>query len=197
MRSMWREAGWNAGSTDVQRVLYDMVWAGLRPGIKARITPFAREDGRFASIDELFKKAQDVQIRSNRDKRAGTTPNQPATPAEKRHGYNGGNNGGKDRKKRPYHDTQSPTPSRNYSHNYSHSNLPPAPWADRETRDKRREKGLCLRCGGDNKTFLCPKYSRADIPPTRKYDDRHDRHDRQDRDKRQKSAADTTQQAKN
>jgi hypothetical protein len=29
MRSMWREAGWNAGSTDVQRVLYDMVWAGL------------------------------------------------------------------------------------------------------------------------------------------------------------------------
>jgi hypothetical protein len=51
MRSMWREAGWNAGSKDVQRVLYDMVWAGLRPGIKARIKPFAREDGRFASID--------------------------------------------------------------------------------------------------------------------------------------------------
>jgi hypothetical protein len=70
---MWREAGWNAGSTDVQRVLYDMVWAGLRPGIKARIKPFAREDGRFASTDELFKKAQDVEIRSNRDKRAGTT----------------------------------------------------------------------------------------------------------------------------
>jgi hypothetical protein len=57
MRSMWREACRNAGSTDVQRVLYDMVWAGLRPGIKARIKPFAREDGRFASIDELFKKA--------------------------------------------------------------------------------------------------------------------------------------------
>jgi hypothetical protein len=55
MRSMWREAGWNAGSTDVQRVLYDMVWAGLHPGIKARIKPFAREDGRFVRIDELFK----------------------------------------------------------------------------------------------------------------------------------------------
>jgi hypothetical protein len=81
MRSMWREAGWNAGSKDVQRVLYDMVWAGLRPGIKARIKPFAREDGRFASIDELFKKAQDVEIRSNRDKRAGTTQNQPAITA--------------------------------------------------------------------------------------------------------------------
>jgi hypothetical protein len=90
-----------------------MVWAGLPPGIKARIKPFAREDGRYASINELFKKAQDVEIRLNRDKRAGTTQNQPATTAEKRHGNNGGNNsgnnggynGGKDKKKRPYHDT--------------------------------------------------------------------------------------------
>jgi hypothetical protein len=125
MRSMWREAGWNAGSKDVQRVLYDMVWAGLRPGIKARIKPFAKEDGRFASIDELFKKAQDVEIRSNRDKRAGTTQNQPAITAEKKHANNGGNsgnNGGKDKRKRPYHDTPS-TPS----HNHSRQNLPPAP----------------------------------------------------------------------
>jgi hypothetical protein len=215
MRSMWREAGWNAGSTDVQRVLYDMVWAGLRPGIKARIEPFAREDGRFASIDELFKKAQDVKIRSNCDKRAGTTQNQPAATAEKGHSNNGSNNGGKnhgnhgskDCRKRPYHDTPSQTctpstPSRIYSHNYIHSNLPPAPWADRERRDKHREKGLCLRCGGDHKTFLCPKFSRADIPPTRKYDnrhnchDRHNRHNLQNRDKRQISAADTTQGAK-
>jgi hypothetical protein len=103
MRSNWREAGWN---TDAQRILYDMVWAGLRPGIKARIKPFAGEDGRFASIDELFKKAQDVEIRSNRDKRAGTTQNQPATMAKKKHGNSGnsssnsgGNNGGKDKEK--------------------------------------------------------------------------------------------------
>jgi hypothetical protein len=128
--------------------MYDAVWAGLRPGIKVRIKPFAVEDGRFASIDELFKKAQDVEIRSNQDKRVGTTQKQPATLAEKKHGYNGGNNvgnnggdnggynggdngaynggnngsynggnnGGKDKKKWPYHDTQSPTPSRNYSH---------------------------------------------------------------------------------
>jgi hypothetical protein len=164
----------------------DMVWAGLRPGIQARIKPFARENGRFASIDELFKKAQDVEIRSNRNKRAGTTQNQPASTAEKRHGNNGsnsGSNGGKTKKKRPYHDTP-PTPSRNYR-----QNLPPAPWVDRETRDKRREKALCWRCGGDHKTVHCPKYSRVDIPPSQ---------DRQDRDKRQKPAADTqTQQAKN
>jgi hypothetical protein len=72
---------------------YCTIWfgQGYAPGIKARIKPFAREDGRFASIDELFKKAQNVEIRSNRDKRAGTTQNQPASTAEKRHGNNGGN----------------------------------------------------------------------------------------------------------
>jgi hypothetical protein len=189
MQSMWREAGWNAGSTDVQRVLYEIVWAGLRPGMQARIKPSVRENGRFASIYELFKTAQDVEIWSNRDKRAGTTQNQPPTPAEKWNGYNGGNNGGnnggKDKKKRPYYDAQSSTPSRNYSHDYSHNydhwNLPPAPWADRETRDERRENELCNGCGGANETLLCPKYSRADIPLTRKYDDPHDPHDPQDR----------------
>jgi hypothetical protein len=177
MRTNWREAGWNTGDPGVQKVMYDAVWAGLRPGIKGRIKPFTGEDERFASIDEVFKKAQDVEIRSNRDKRVGTTQNQPATPAEKKHGNNGGNNGGyngsydggnndgKDKKKRPYHDTQSPTPSRNYSH----SNLPAAPWVDRQTRNKRREKGLCYRCGGDHKTIYCPKYSQIDIPQARKY----------------------------
>ena len=58
----------------MQHMLYDMVWAGLRPGIKARIKPFAGETGRFSSIDELFKKAEDVEIKSNpnrdRDRRA-------------------------------------------------------------------------------------------------------------------------------
>jgi hypothetical protein len=72
MRSNWREAGWNSKAASgadepvALRILYDMVWAGLRPGIKARIKPFAGEDGRFATIDELFKKAQDVEIKSKR-----------------------------------------------------------------------------------------------------------------------------------
>jgi hypothetical protein len=181
MRSNWREAGWKTGNPDVQQVLYDMVWAGLRPGIKARIRPFAGEEGRFASIDELFRKAQDVEIKSNRDKR-GTSRNQPA---DKNHGgnsSNSGNNGGKDRKKRPYRDTpsQSSTPSQSQSRNHSRPNLPPAPWVDRETRDKRKEQGLCWRCGGsDHRTIYCPKYSRVDIPQTRNHEERQDRDKRQ------------------
>jgi hypothetical protein len=145
---------------------------GLRPEIRARVKPFTR----------AFKKADEVEIKPKRERRA----QQPAATAKKRHGNNGGNSGGndggKDKRKRPYHDTpsQSYTPS-TPSRNHSHSNLPPAPWVDRETRDKREEKGLCYRCGGDHKAFHCPKYSRVDI---RKYEDR------QDRDIRQKPAAD-------
>jgi hypothetical protein len=129
---------------------------GLRPGIRARVKPFTR----------AFKKAHEVEIKPKRGRRA----QQPATTAKKKHGNNGrnngGNNGGKDKRK---------------SRNHSHSNLPPAPWVDRETRDKREEKGLCYRCEGDRKAFHYPKYSRVDI---RKYEGR------QDRDKRQKPAAD-------
>jgi hypothetical protein len=206
-RSNWRDAGWHMDEEDddsaESRILYDLAWAGLRPAIRTRIRPFAGKNGRFDTLEELFEKAHEVEIKPNRERRA----QQPASTAEKKHGNSGGNNGGnnsgnnggnsggnnvgKDRRKRPYHDTssQSYTPS-TPSRNYSHSNLPPAPWVDRETRDKRKEKGLCYRCGGDHKAFHCPKYSRVDIPPTRKYEDR------QDRDKRQKPA-DSTQQAKN
>jgi hypothetical protein len=152
-----------------------------------RVKPFAR----------AFKKAHEVEIKPNSERRA----QQPAATAEKTHANNcgdsggnssnsGGNNGGKDRKKRPYHDTPSQSSTPSQSRNYSRPNLPPAPWVDEETRGKRREKGLYWRCGG----IHCPKYSRVDIPQTHNYEDRQDR---QDRDKRQKPAADTqTQQAK-
>jgi hypothetical protein len=65
-------------------MLYDLVWAWLRPGIKARIKG---ENGRFASIDELFKKARDLEIKPNRDRRAQP---QPAPTAKKSHVTSGG-----------------------------------------------------------------------------------------------------------
>jgi hypothetical protein len=198
IQSNWREAGWKGVQEDAlgQRMLYDLVWSGLRPGIKARVKPFAGEDGRFESIDELLKKAQDVEIKPSRDKR----PQQPATTAEK---------GGKDKKRhRDSASTPAPTTQPSNSRDNSaprRSNLPPAPWVDRDTRDQRRERGLCMRCGGSgHKTYQCPKYSWAKVPPQTPSNDRNDRsdrsdrydRDRQDRDKRPRPAADA-QQAKN
>jgi hypothetical protein len=73
-------------------MLYDLVLSGLRPGIKARIRPFAEKRGQFDTVEELFEKAHEVELKPSRDRRAP----QSASTAEKH-----GNNGGKD-KKRPY-----------------------------------------------------------------------------------------------
>jgi hypothetical protein len=54
---------------------------GLRPGIRARVKPFAR----------AFKKAHEVEIKPNHERRA----QQPAATAKKKHGNNGGNSGSK------------------------------------------------------------------------------------------------------
>jgi len=189
LRSTWREAGWKADHKDAHQILYDIIWAGLRPGIKARVKPFTGETGRFSSIDELFKRARDVEIKSNRDRDRRT---QPAPTAEK--------SNGKD-KKRPHPSSStsrdlattqstSGSSSRNVQ---SHSKLPPAPWVDRPTIHKRKERGQCTRCGDStHKSWACPKYSR---PPLPAHMQDQDREDRQDREKRQKPT--DTQQAKN
>jgi len=193
LRSTWREAGWKVDQKDAHQILYDMVWAGLRPGIKARVKPFTGETGRFSSIDELFKRARDVEIKSNRDRDRRV---QPVPTAEK--------NIGKD-KKRPHPSssvsrdsvptatTQSTGGSSNRD-TQSHAKLPPAPWVEYKTMAKRKERGWCRRCG-DSKhhTTACTKYSR---PIWSQNSDRdHDREDRQDREKRPKPT--DAQQAKN
>jgi hypothetical protein len=177
MRSNWAKAGWRVELEGSQRIFYDMVWAGLRPVIKARLKPFAGENGRFGSIRELFKKAQDVEIKPNRDRRA----QQPAPTAEK------STSGGRD-KKRPYAGRESapapqPSGSRDTPSRQSRSKLPPAPWVDQRTWEKRKDRGLCMRCGDSrHKTLMCTKYSRANRP-SQTQDDRG-RDDRQDREKR-------------
>jgi hypothetical protein len=119
---------------------------GLRPGIRARVKPFTR----------AFKKAHEVEMKPNRERHA----QQPAATAKKKHGNNGsnsgnsgsnssnsdGNNGSKN-SLRPYHDTSSQSSTPSQSRNYSRPILPPASWIEKETRDKRRKKDLCWRCG--------------------------------------------------
>jgi hypothetical protein len=190
MQTNWREAGWKAGPDEpkAQRMLYDLVWSGLRPGIKARIRPFACKSGQFDTVEELFEKAHEVKLKPSRDRRAP----QSASTAEK-HGNSGGTSGGKD-KKRPYagRDTApapQPSSSRDTPNRQSgRSRLPPAPWVDQRTWEKRKDRGLCTRCGDTHQTFRCTKYSRSHRPL-------QTQDDRQDRDKRPRVT--DTEQAKN
>jgi hypothetical protein len=71
MQSNWREAGWKDGPEEpkAQQMLYDLVWSGLRAGIKARIRPFAGKRGQFDTVEE-FEKAHEVEVKPSRDRRA-------------------------------------------------------------------------------------------------------------------------------
>jgi hypothetical protein len=179
MQSNWREAGWKAGPEEpkAQQMLYDLDWSGLRAGIKARIRPFAGKRGQFDTVEELFEKAHEVEVKPSRDRRAP----QPASTAEK-HGNSGGTSGGKD-KKRPYagRDT-APAPQPSSSRDTPNrqggrSRLPPVPWVDQPTWANRKDRGLCTRCGEKHLTFKCTKYSRSHRPPQTN-DDRQNRHKR-------------------
>jgi hypothetical protein len=77
IRSIGLVRGWLEGRPRCTSSAAD---ARLRPGIRARVKPFAR----------AFKKAHEVEIKPNRERRA----QQPAVTAKKKHGNNGGNNGG-------------------------------------------------------------------------------------------------------
>jgi hypothetical protein len=106
IRSNWGDAGWHADDDSElgQRMLYDLVWTGLRPGIRARIRPFAGKNGRFDTVEELFEKAYEVEIKPNRERRT----QQSAATAEK---GSGRGSSGKDQKKRPHRDSLSTAPS--------------------------------------------------------------------------------------
>jgi len=171
LHSTWRESGWKADQKDAHQIQYDMVWAGLRPGIKAR----------FSSIDELFKRARDVEIKSNRDhdRRA-----QPAPTAEKTQK----STGGKD-KKRPYPSLSAsldPVPAattQSTGGSSSHAKLPPAPLVEYKKMAKRKERGWCRRCGDNmHHTTAFTEYS----GPIWSRDPGQDHEDRQDREKRPK-----------
>jgi hypothetical protein len=194
MQSNWREAGWKAvpEESKAQRMLYDLVWSGLRPGIMARILPFTGKRGQFDTREELLQKAHEVELKPSRDRRAP----QSASAAEK-HGNSGGTSGGKD-KKRPYagHDTApapAPAPQPSSSRDTlnrqgGRSRLPPAPWVDQRTWEKRKDRGLCTHCGDTHQTFKCTKYSLSHRPPQAQGN-------RQNRDKHPRVT--DTEQAKN
>jgi hypothetical protein len=61
LRRNWREAGWD----EEQQMLscYHTIWAGVKPDLHRKISPFHNEDGMFDSSDELFDQAADVETK--------------------------------------------------------------------------------------------------------------------------------------
>jgi len=156
LRRNRREAGWDEEQHKI--MLYDMIWAGLKPYLHPKLRPFTKANGRFDSIDELFDTAAVIETPPrNYDKQQ--------RPSESGSGNQKG-------KKRPHHlSTSTPAGERSTSgagsgtKPGSKSTLPPAPWVTRDEGQRRFDARVCLRCVvKDHKSQECPKYSPAEKP---------------------------------
>jgi hypothetical protein len=150
IRTNWREAGWDEAAHST--LLYDLAWAGLRPGIRARIRPFADETtGMFESIDQLFDKAAGAETKVQPPKPQSQTTNTPSHQ--------------KGRKRQLTTSDGGPgNPQSQTENKPKDSKLPPAPWVSSEIFQGRVDKKNCRRCGGDHTTHRCPTYGPAKMP---------------------------------
>jgi hypothetical protein len=139
-------------------MLYDMIWAGLKPYLHPRLWPFTKANGRFDSIDEVFDTAADF----------GTPPqnyDKQQRPTESGSGNQKG-------KKRPHQlltstlaGERSTSGAGSGTKPGSKLTLPPAPWVTRDERQRPFDARVCLRRGvKGHQSRECPKYSPAEKP---------------------------------
>jgi len=158
LRALWREAGWD--QQHIQKMLYEMAWTGMRPGLRSRIAWLV--DGRFGSIDEVFDRAAaaEYQPRPGHGKAGGQQQQQ-----QQQHRQSG-QSSKKGDKKRNFRPSIS-EPSNNDKSGKDGGNrpkLPPAPWASKQLYENRVASKKCTRCGGDHITNQSPKFSRPLYP---------------------------------
>jgi hypothetical protein len=60
IKANWRAAGW---LLQENKNLYEIAWSGLRPGLKSKIKPLTPKNGRFDSMEELFDRAADSEVK--------------------------------------------------------------------------------------------------------------------------------------
>jgi len=66
LRRNWTESGWDEEHHKI--ILYDMIWAGLKPYLWPKLRPFTKTNGKFDSIDELFDRVADIETPRKSDK---------------------------------------------------------------------------------------------------------------------------------
>jgi len=71
LRRNWRDSGWDEEHNKI--MLYDMIWAGLKPYLWPKLRHFTKTNGRFDSIDEPFDRAADVETPRKSDRQQQST----------------------------------------------------------------------------------------------------------------------------
>ena len=137
-------------------MLYDMIWAGLKPYLHPKLSRFPKANGRFNSIDDLFDTGADVETPpQNHDKQQRPTES------------GSGNQKGKKRPHQPWTQVGDSSTSEVCMRTKPvlKSTLPPPAWITREERHLRLEARVCLRCGViGHQSRECPQYSPNEKP---------------------------------
>jgi hypothetical protein len=154
LRRTRRESGWDEEHHKI--MLYNVVWAGLKPYLWPKLGPFTKVNGRFDSIDQLFNRAADLETPRKSEKQL---PTESAGSSQK----------GKKGPCPPSESIVSGGGPGSGSGLGSRAGLgpkrPPASRVSSEEQQQRRETGVCLWCGSkDHFVFECTKYSRAQNP---------------------------------
>jgi len=104
LRRNWRESGWDEEHHKI--MLYDMIWAGLKPYLWLKLMPFTKTNGRFDSMEELCDQAADVETPRKSDMQQQSTeigggnqkekkrPHQPSVSTPSRGGSVSGSGSG-------------------------------------------------------------------------------------------------------
>jgi hypothetical protein len=58
----WRAVGWLPQDN---KNLYEIAWSGLRPGLKSKMKPLTPKNGRFDSMEQLFDRAADSEVKQD------------------------------------------------------------------------------------------------------------------------------------
>jgi hypothetical protein len=157
IRSNWRAAGWDEDAN--KQVLYDLMWHGLRPGLRGKIQHLAdTKDRRFKSIDDLLDKAASADTtRQNRNR-----PQQENRASER---TKPNDDKGRKRPFRPSISTANTATSNNpTSTSQNRPTKPRAQWIEPAEFSKRINAGQCVRCAKTgHESRECPTFA----PPIR------------------------------
>jgi hypothetical protein len=151
----WREAGWDEEQHKI--ILYDMIWAGLKPYLHPKLRPFTKANGRFDWIDKLFDTAADVGL-------------PPMNSDKQQHPIESGS-GNQKGKKRPHQQLtltlagESSVPGvPSGSKPVSKSTLPPAARVTRDEHQRLLDARVCLKCVVTGyQSPECTKYSPGEM----------------------------------
>jgi len=137
----WREADWD--EQIYHKMLYGMVWSGLKEYLLPNIKPFTDKSERFNIIDEFSDRAADVESPPKADKQHQQQHQQKQPGDSKKRNF-------RPSISEPTETTQiNPGNSGhlNKSRGGNRANLSPAPWLTKEAYEKRRVNQQCTRCG--------------------------------------------------